>query len=81
MKKNVFVIMSIFMISALIATPAAVSAGAPSAALVDRPLIYGTIGLAVDLDPHYAWDSASIDHQNQVVEGLFAYNLGSSDVE
>jgi peptide/nickel transport system substrate-binding protein len=81
MKKNVFVIMSIFMISALIATPAAISAGAPAAAQVDRPLVYGTIGLVVDLDPHFAWDSASIDHQNQVVEGLFAYNLGSKDVE
>ena len=68
------------MISALIATPAAVSAGSPRSAAT-TPLVYGTIGLVVDMDPHESWDSASIDHQNQVVEGLFAYNLGSSDVE
>ena len=40
-----------------------------------RPMIYGTSSLAVDLDPHYAWDSASIDTIDQVMEGLFVYDL------
>ncbi|UYP43840.1 hypothetical protein NEF87_000125 [Candidatus Lokiarchaeum ossiferum] len=43
--------------------------------LKPRPLIYGTSSLVVDLDPQYAWDSASIAHINQVCEGLFSYDL------
>ncbi|UYP44343.1 hypothetical protein NEF87_000628 [Candidatus Lokiarchaeum ossiferum] len=41
----------------------------------ERPMIYGTTSLVVDIDPHYAWDSASINHIDQVMEGLFSYNL------
>ncbi|WP_371804430.1 ABC transporter substrate-binding protein [Candidatus Lokiarchaeum ossiferum] len=43
--------------------------------LSPRPLIYGTSSLVVDLDPQYAWDSASIAHIDQVCEGLFSYDL------
>ena len=38
-------------------------------------LVFGTQRGPVDLDPQYAWDSASSDVIAQVVEGLFAYNL------
>ncbi|WP_371804939.1 ABC transporter substrate-binding protein [Candidatus Lokiarchaeum ossiferum] len=41
----------------------------------ERPMIYGTTSLIVDIDPHYAWDSASTNHIDQVMEGLFSYNL------
>jgi len=39
-------------------------------------LVVGTMYGPVDLDPIVAWDSASIDVIDQVVEGLFAYDLG-----
>ncbi|MHA1745226.1 MAG: ABC transporter substrate-binding protein [Promethearchaeota archaeon] len=80
MKKQIFVIVSLFLISTLRIPPTAMNPETPVGA-TDIPLIYGTIGLVVDLDPHYAWDDASNDHINQVVEGLFTYNLGSVDVE
>ncbi len=41
----------------------------------DDTLVFGTMYLPVDLDPQVAWDSASIDVIDQVVEGLFAYDL------
>jgi peptide/nickel transport system substrate-binding protein len=78
MKKNSLIIMSLVIMSVLIVTPTKISTETPTGA-VETPLIYGTIGLVVDLDPHFAWDRASIDHINQVAEGLFAYDLGSSD--
>jgi len=81
MKKKTFVIMSIFMLSTLTVMPSVVSTVAPSAVPADDILVYGTTRLGRQLDPHFAWDSASNDHQNQVVEGLFAYNFGSSSTE
>ncbi|KKM64034.1 hypothetical protein LCGC14_1505450 [marine sediment metagenome] len=39
-------------------------------------LVVGTMYGPIDLDPIYAWDSASIDVIDQVVEGLYAYDLG-----
>ncbi|MFX0007132.1 MAG: ABC transporter substrate-binding protein [Candidatus Hermodarchaeota archaeon] len=42
-------------------------------------LKYGTRNGPVTLDPHDAWDSASIDVIDQVVETLFAYNLSDSE--
>ncbi len=38
-------------------------------------LIYGTNYGPVNLDPHYAWESASFDVIDQVVETLYAYDL------
>jgi len=38
-------------------------------------LVMGTSRGPVDLDPQYAWDSASSDVIEQVTEGLFSYNL------
>ncbi|MHA1674254.1 MAG: ABC transporter substrate-binding protein, partial [Promethearchaeota archaeon] len=38
-------------------------------------LDYGVSSLGYDLDPHQAWDSASIDLIHQVCEGLFGYDL------
>ncbi|MBD3214825.1 MAG: hypothetical protein GF311_19595 [Candidatus Lokiarchaeota archaeon] len=38
-------------------------------------LLVGTAGNIPDLDPHYAWDSASIDVINQVCEGLVRNDL------
>jgi peptide/nickel transport system substrate-binding protein len=43
-------------------------------------LVYGTMYGPIDLDPQYAWDSASIDVIDQVTEGLFAYNLTDPDL-
>ncbi len=37
--------------------------------------VYGVMYGPVDLDPHQAWDSASIDVINQVCEGLFDVDL------
>jgi peptide/nickel transport system substrate-binding protein len=80
-KKCLFVVMSFFLISTLKTMPSTVNPREAPRGAVDTPLIYGTIGLVVNLDPHEAWDRASIDHINQVGEGLYAYNLRSSDVE
>jgi len=41
----------------------------------EQVLVYGTAGGIPDLDPHYAYDSASIDVINQVCEGLMKPNL------
>ncbi|MHA1745229.1 MAG: ABC transporter substrate-binding protein [Promethearchaeota archaeon] len=78
MKKSPLIIVSLVILSTLGGIPTAINTEAPTGA-VDAILIYGTIGLVVDLDPHFAWDSASIDHINQVAEGLFAYDLGSHE--
>ena len=43
-------------------------------------LVVATMYGPVDLDPIVAWDSASIDVIDQVVEGLFAYDLGDPDL-
>ncbi|WP_371803754.1 ABC transporter substrate-binding protein [Candidatus Lokiarchaeum ossiferum] len=57
------------------------NAGTPYSSADDlRPLIYGTTSLVVDLDPQFAWDSASVDHITQVCEGLFAYDLGDPNL-
>ncbi|MFX1298245.1 MAG: ABC transporter substrate-binding protein [Promethearchaeota archaeon] len=39
------------------------------------PFIVGSMYVMEDLDPQYAWDSASFDTFDQVCEGLFKYNL------
>jgi ABC-type transport system substrate-binding protein len=77
MKKiNILAVMTILVLSAFAATPMATSAVAPRVAkTVTDPLDYGVGSLVVDLDPDFAWDSASIDTIDQVCEGLFAYNL------
>ena len=51
---------------------------APGAGLVT--LVYGNMYGPDDLDPLYAWDSASIDVIDQVTEGLFTYDLGDPDI-
>ncbi|MCF2138455.1 MAG: ABC transporter substrate-binding protein [Candidatus Lokiarchaeota archaeon] len=43
-------------------------------------LNYGVGSLIFDLDPHQAWDSASIRIIDQVCEGLFAYNLSDPEL-
>ena len=43
-------------------------------------LIFGTAEGPVDLDPAYAWDSASIDVIDQVAEGLVKYNLDTNAI-
>lgn len=45
------------------------------------PFIYGAPNLVYDLDPHYAWDSASFDHIFQVCEGLLAYRTDDPDMQ
>jgi ABC-type transport system substrate-binding protein len=44
-------------------------------------LVHGTAEGPVDLDPSYAWDSASIDVIDQVAEGLVRYNLDTNQIE
>ena len=41
----------------------------------ERPMIYGTTSLAIDIDPHRANDKASQDMIGQIMEGLFSNNL------
>lgn len=48
---------------------------APQPGAGETTLIFGTMYGPVDIDPQYAWDSASIDAIDQVCEGLFAYDL------
>ena len=43
-------------------------------------LVYGNMYGPDDLDPFYAWDSASIDVIDQVTEGLFTYDLSDPDI-
>ncbi len=45
-----------------------------------RVLAVATMYGPIDLDPIVAWDSASIHVIDQVVEGLFAYNLSDPDL-
>ncbi|WP_371804941.1 ABC transporter substrate-binding protein [Candidatus Lokiarchaeum ossiferum] len=46
----------------------------------ERPLNYGTPYLVKNIDPHYAWEKESIDHIDQIMEGLFAYDLRDEDL-
>ncbi len=46
----------------------------------DFVLIFGASSSPVDLDPQYAWDSASIDVIDQVCEGLYTYNLSDPEL-
>ncbi len=48
----------------------------PPGAAAGKTLIAATMYGPVDLDPIVAWDSASIDVIDQVVEGLYRYDLG-----
>jgi len=47
----------------------------------EQVLVFGTAGGIPDLDPHYAYDSASIDVINQVCEGLMKANLSDPNYE
>lgn len=71
MKKiKVFLLMGVLLASSL-------AFGANAAAQDEEVLIYGNIGTSLvdTIDLHDAWDSASIDVLDQVLEGLFAYDL------
>ena len=65
---------------------AAIGGGIAFVMMTDEPghedvtLIYGTAEGPGDLDPQYAWDSASIDVVDQVFDGLFAYDLTDPDL-
>jgi peptide/nickel transport system substrate-binding protein len=77
MKKiKVLTIMGIFLVSAMIFSVPPTAAVAPKAAANEEYLLVGTTNLGYDLDPQFSWDSASSDINNQVWEGLFAYDLG-----
>jgi ABC-type transport system substrate-binding protein len=77
MKKiNVFLLLGVLLTSSLYL-------GANAVAQDDvEVLIYGNIGTSMvdTIDLHDAWDSASIDVLDQVLEGLFAYNLTDPDL-
>ncbi len=47
---------------------------------IKKTLVVATMYGPVDLDPIVAWDKASIDVIDQVVEGLFAYDLSDPDL-
>jgi len=74
-KGSIYALLAVLMVSAFAAAPAAVMAGE-----ADDTLYYGVGSLVVDLDPHQAWDSASIDVIDQVCEGLFGYNLSDPEL-
>ncbi|TFH27156.1 MAG: ABC transporter substrate-binding protein, partial [Promethearchaeota archaeon] len=48
--------------------------------LTGMTLNYGVGSLIMDLDPQFAWDSASVDVINQVCEGLFGYDLNNPEL-
>ena len=51
------------------------------AAADDVPImVYGTSRLVVDIDPHYCWDSASTNMIEQIMEGLFCYDLTDTNL-
>jgi peptide/nickel transport system substrate-binding protein len=74
-KISVLTILGVLMVSAMVFSVPPTSAVAPEAAQTDIFLV-GTIDLGYDLDPQFSWDSASSDINQQIWEGLFAYNLG-----
>ncbi len=47
---------------------------------INDPLLIGTTSLGYDLDPQFSWDSASMDINMQIWEGLYAYNLGDPNL-
>ncbi|MEJ2251073.1 MAG: ABC transporter substrate-binding protein [Candidatus Lokiarchaeota archaeon] len=52
----------------------------PSSSQAPITLRFGTAAGVQDLDPHNAWDSASVDVIDQVVETLFAYDLSNPEL-
>ncbi|MHA1767691.1 MAG: ABC transporter substrate-binding protein [Promethearchaeota archaeon] len=77
MKKiNVLALLGILMVSAMVFSVPPTAAAAPASSGVDDPVIFGTTSLGYDIDPSFSWDSASSDINNQIWEGLYAYNLG-----
>jgi len=73
-KGRIYVLLAVLMVSSFAATPLA------TANKDDGILYYGVGSLLVDLDPQYAWDSASIDVIDQVCEGLLGYNLSDPNL-
>jgi peptide/nickel transport system substrate-binding protein len=73
-KGRIYVLLAVLMISSFAATPLA------TANQEDGILYYGVGSLLVDLDPQYAWDSASIDVIDQVCEPLLGYNLSDPNL-
>jgi len=73
-KGRIYVLLAVLMVSSFAATPLA------TASKEDGILQYGVGSLLVDLDPQYAWDSASIDVIDQVCEGLLGYNLSDPNL-
>ncbi|UYP45311.1 hypothetical protein NEF87_001596 [Candidatus Lokiarchaeum ossiferum] len=71
MKTNSFILLFMFLTGCLF-YPLLASG---ESNLEDRPMIYGKSLLAVDLDPHLANDRASFEMIDQIMEGLFSYNL------
>jgi ABC-type transport system substrate-binding protein len=69
-KATLYTVLSIMVVSMFVVSPAANVAAADPV-----EFLYGVGSLVADLDPHQAWDSASIDVIEQVCEGLFGYNL------
>jgi peptide/nickel transport system substrate-binding protein len=70
---KIYTLLVVLMVSAFASTPVSGTKG-------DFIFYYGVGSLAVDLDPHQAWDSASIDLINQVSEGLFGYDLADAEL-
>ena len=68
-KWKVMIIMVALVFSAMI--PSAVAEDEP----VEPIMSYGTSSLVVDMDPHYARDYASFAMIEQIMEGLFSYDL------
>jgi peptide/nickel transport system substrate-binding protein len=79
MQKRNFVVLlvAVFLIQvAAIGMKFTAAQSAPNA----TPFVYGVGSGPVDLDTAYMWDSASADVATQVAEGLYAYNLTTTDL-
>jgi peptide/nickel transport system substrate-binding protein len=74
-KGRIYALLAVLMVSAFAAVPSAVTANQK-----EGFFSYGVGSLCVDLDPHQAWDSASIDVIDQVCEGLFGYDLSDPEL-
>ena len=68
-KQKVVIIMAALVFSAM--TPIATAEDEQ----VEPIMVYGTSSLVVNMDPQYSWDSASNDMIEQIMEGLFSYDL------
>ena len=74
-KVKILIVAAAFVFSAMI--PVVVAEDEP----VEPIMVYGTSSLVLNMDPHFAWDSASFEMIEQIMEGLFSYDLQDKNLD